>query len=218
MAVLKSLARENQHAKTDSAKAAAAKASPGHVHSNAHAKGARPRSQEGSKPLSQSAWDKFTEELVADYCRRCYLAALTRTAHQTGNAASGEAAGAADALPLQPGSELTAAYHVDWPGEHAANLPQLADGGWRLDYKRIEERTKPSRPAAYYRRQLKRCIEHSLPDGIWLDGLTEGTGQEGVQSIDVLITRAGAGQGPPAEEEQELTIQILSVDLGTLRE
>ena len=113
---------------------------------------------------------------------------------------------------------VSAAYHVDWPGKYAGRLPQLADNGWRLDYKRVEERTKPSRPAIYYHRQLKHCIEHALPDGLWLDGFLDGGQQEGVQSVDVLITRAGAVAGPPGDEEQELTIQIFSVDLGTLRE
>jgi hypothetical protein len=218
LAVLKSLARENQHAKVDSAKAAAAKPSSAHGHGNGHAKCPRLRTGETPKAGPEGAWDKLTEELVADYCRRCYLAVLARTAYQTGHSASGQSAGVAAAMPLLPGSEVTAAHSIEWPGEHAGYLPQLADNAWRLDYKRIEGRSKTSRAVAYYHRQLKHCIEHPLCEGMWLDGLTEGGPQEGVHSIDVLITRAGAAAGPPADEEQELTIQILSVDLGTLRE
>jgi hypothetical protein len=142
---------------------------------------------------------------------------LARSASQTGQPASREGAATAP-LPPQPGSAVCAAYHVDWPGKHAGHLPQLADNVWTLDYQRIEQRAKPSRPATYYRRQLKHCIEHALPDGMWLDGLSERSGEEGVQSVDVLITHAGAAAGPPADEEQELTIQILSVDLGSLRQ
>ena len=121
-------------------------------------------------------------------------------------------------VSLRPGSVVCAAYRVDWPGEQAWRLPRLARDTLRLDYARIEERTKVNLLIAHYRRQLKHCVAHPLPEGVWLDGLSEAGGKEGVQSIDVLITRAGAGQGPPADAEQEWTIQILSVNLGTPRE
>ena len=141
-------------------------------------------------------------------------------------------------LPLQPGSVVRAAYHVDWPGIHAGHFAQTGDDAeilsalqvnathtaqaaadaWQLDYVRIEERTKFSRPASYYRRQMKGCMVHALPHGLWLDGLVEKAGGGDVQSIDVVITQAGDAAGPPADEEQEVTIQILSMDLGSLRE
>ena len=144
----------------------------------------------------------------------------------------------ARALPLKPGSVVREAYHVDWPGLHAGHLrqeaddadflaalhvnsahrPQAADDAWQLDYVRIEERTSASGSESYYRRQLTNCVVHSLPNGVWLDGFSERSGKGGVQTVDVVITRAGAAGGPPADEEQELTIQILSMDLGSLRE
>ena len=83
---------------------------------------------------------------------------------------------------------------------------------------RVEERTKPSRAAIYYHRQMMNCVVHSLPNGMWLDGLTENSGEGGVQTIDVVITRRSAAAGPPVDQEQELTIQILSMDLGSPRE
>ncbi len=211
LATLKSLVRQNQRAKVSAA------ASHTRPSKHSHAGGPRPRNGEAPRTGPDSAWDKLTQDLVLDYCRRCHAAVLKRAAFQISNSASHETS-VTPLLPPPPGSAICAAYHAEWPGEHAGRLPQLADNVWKLDYQRIEERAKPSRPATYYRRQLKRCIEHSLPDGTWLDGLIEGGREEGVLSIDVLITHAGAAAGPPADEEQELTIQILSVDLGSLRE
>ena len=103
------------------------------------------------------------------------------------------------ALPLKPGSVVREAYHVDWPGIHAGHLrqeaddadflaalhvnsahrPQTAADAWQLDYVRIEERTSASGSESYYRRQLTNCVVHSLPNGVWLDGLIEKSGEGG---------------------------------------
>ncbi len=267
-AVLKSLLRESQRTRIAAYKAAARSS---YGHGGGRPNGQRPRLGEPPKTPPDCHWDKLTEELVLDYCRRCHMTALARAAYPAAEGAGATAglpssagntvgqgghhaehtsgaqgtAGQASsgtrppvAVPLKPGSVVREAYHVDWPGIHAEHLrpdandadflsalhvnathrPQAADDAWQLDYVRIEERTSASGSESYYRRQLTNCVVHSLPNGVWLDGFSERSEKGGVQTVDVVITRAGAAGGPPADEEQELTIQILSMDLGSLRE
>ena len=156
---------------------------------------------------------------MRDYCRRCHMAALARAAaaYRNGAAPSLDVRAPDPPIPLYPNSTVTAAFRFDWPGEHASRLPQLADDVLQVYYLRIEERTKPARLVAYYRRQVKSCIEHPLPDGLWLDGLTEMKKEDRLRSIDVLITRAKTGASA-ANEEQELTVEILSIEVRKLHE
>jgi hypothetical protein len=211
-AVLKSLIRESQRAKLASVKAV----TPSHAHGK-QINAQRMRPSEPPRTAPDRDWDLLTWELVMDYCRRCHVTALARSACPDEKAISADRAAPVAGLPLESDSAVCEAYHVAWPGIHAGHLPQAAGAAWQLDYVRIEERAKPSRPAYYYRRRLKGCVVHLIPHGVWLDGFTEKE-EGGVQSIDVVITHAGAATGPPADEEQELTIQILSMDLGSLRE
>jgi len=53
---------------------------------------------------------------------------------------------------------------------------------------------------------------------LWLDSLTEAAGEDRTRSIDVLITRSSAGALVAGDEEQELTIQILSIEVRKLRD
>jgi flagellar biosynthesis GTPase FlhF len=202
--VLKSVDRENGHEKPS-------------MPAGKRPKLAKPASGPEQRP---DLWGKLTEELVLDYCRRSHLAALARAAaaHRAGAATSSDPRTAEPPVSLYPDSVVSAAYRFEWPGEHASKLPELAGETLRLDYLRIEERGKPGRLLTHYRRQLKPCIERSLPDGLWLDGLVEGVGEDRARSIDVLIARAAAGPISDADDEQELTIEILSIEVRKLHE
>jgi hypothetical protein len=210
LTVLKSLAREN------------------HVRSSQQQRQGRAAKQsldteqdsgEGPRPSFESDWIKFTEDLVRDYCRRCHLAALARTAAAFQNGgASPESLPTGSPVPIYPNSTVASAFRFDWPGDYGARLPQLADDVMQVSYVRIEKRVKPSSVVAYYRRQVKPCIEHQLVDGLWLDGLSELTKEDRLRSIDVLITRAKSGSPQPANEDQELTIEILCIDVSKSHE
>ena len=130
------------------------------------------------------------------YCRFCYTVALAHAAYSSGDAPAADNHAAQQLLEPHPNSTVNAAYHIDWPGKHVAELPQLADDAMQLDYQRIEERTKPSRLLAYYRRQLKHCVEHRLPNGLWLDALSEDAGEDHMQigrRVDQQRRRRPAG-------------------------
>jgi hypothetical protein len=211
LAVLKSLARENR---------AKSSQSPRPAKPIKQSYDPEQDSGEWPKSTSDTDWNKLIEDLVRDYCRRCHMAALARAAaaYRNGAVPSLDVRAADSPVPLHPNGKVNAAYRFDWPDEHASRLPQLADDVLRVYYLRIEERTKPARLAAYYRRQVKSCIEHTLPDGLWLDGLTEMKKEDRTRSIDVLITRAKSGATPSANEEQEMTVEILCIEVPKLHE
>ncbi len=172
--------------------------------------------RERSRPGDE--WTRLIGEIVRDYCRRCHLAALAEAAaaRKGGTAAPRDRATPDAALPLHPGAAVRAENHVDWPGALGARLPQLAGDGWRLDYVRIEERTRLAKPLAYYRRQLKSASERALVDGLWLDGWSEPVGEGRARSIDVLMTLGRPSPYPPLDEDQLWTFEILSVEVPKL--
>jgi hypothetical protein len=211
LAVLKSLARENRAKSSQPLRSAKPIKQSNDPEQD---------SEERPKLTSETDWNKLIEDLVRDYCRRCHMAALARAAaaYRSGAVPSLDVRAADSPVPLQPNSNVNAAYRFDWPDEHVSRLPQIADDVLRVYYLRIEERTKPARLSTYYRRQVKSCIEHTLPDGLWLDGLTEMKKEGRTRSIDVLITRAKSGATPSANEEQELTVEILCIEVPKLHE
>jgi hypothetical protein len=157
-------------------------------------------------------------ELVRTWCERCHAAALARAAAaRRSGLPPGPRAASAETLRLTLHSDAApaATWLVEWPGPWRQRLPHFADGddAMQVGYVRLEEKTKPIRPIASYRRQLKSCEEHSLPDGVWLDGWLEPTAPGRRRSADVFITRTKADGPTPIDAEQHLTIEILVVEV-----
>ena len=65
---------------------------------------------------------------------------------------------------------------------------------------------------AYYRRQLPDCEVHIGPDAAWLDSLTAEKDQAGTRSVDVLLAKSSAAAPGLPDQEQELTVSILTVE------
>jgi hypothetical protein len=204
--VLKSLIRENRVRSSPQLRSA---------------KAARPNfdleynSAEPPKSSPDTDWPKLLEELVRDYCRRGHMASLARSAaaYRSGASSSHESRKSDSSIPLLPGCEIIAAHSIDWPGEYVSHLPNMAGNDLSLNYQRIEKRMKLSKPLIYYRRQVKSCIERPIPDGLWLDGFVELKGEERLRSVDILITCPTNSTIKSATEEQELTVEILSVEV-----
>jgi len=177
-------------------------------------------SDEPPKSSSDTDWNTLLEELVRDYCRRSHMASLARSAaaYRDGAASSHECRKTDSPIPPLPGCEVSAAYSIDWPGEYVSHLPNMAGNALSLNYQRIEKRMKLSKPLIYYRHQVKSCIERPIPDGLWLDGFVELKGEEHLRSVDVLITCPTNSTLKSATEEQELTIEILSIEVRKLHE
>jgi hypothetical protein len=150
VAVLKSLVRENQR------HAAQKPRSPKLSRPNTEA----PSIDESRADSIDSEWNGFLEQLVRDYCRRCHLASLARSAAvYRGGAAVTTESRANSHFPPLPGCEIMAAHRFQWPGENTLQPDSAGGNDLSLDYQRFEKRMKPSKPLLYYRRQLESCVE-----------------------------------------------------------
>jgi hypothetical protein len=179
-------------------------------------------------------WQQLVMDVVHGYGDGCRWRALANKAYKAaGNAAYDDRPTNSPVQP-HPHSRIDVAYCVDWPGKQVANLPQLADDAMQLNYARIEDRNTPTKLVAYYSRQLKHCWTHYLKEGVevnsptsgdhlqttgwWLDSFSEGPNDDRAKSIDVWISPASAASTASPDEEQELTVEILSIEVRKLRE
>ena len=154
--------------------------------------------------------------MIQRYCRSLHTVALARAAYHSGDASyDGRAADLA--LELHPHAVVNAAYHLEWPGKYVDRLDHLAEDSMQVDYSRIEERAKANKLLSFYRRQVKNCVEHALPNGVWLDGLSNDAGEDRARSIDVILTTAD-NVPLTSEDEQELTVEILLIEVRKPRE
>jgi len=154
-------------------------------------------------------WMTFSENLVRKMCQRFCAAALALSAEGTHTDPD-----AAD-LPLTPPSnaKITASYRVDWPEGLTGKPAGLAVSPLRVRYLRVEQRARPVRLLAYYRSQLSNCSEHSNQYGFWLDAFTTDKQRGAVRSVDVLITKRNKDVPIVAGEEQQLTVEVLVVEI-----
>jgi hypothetical protein len=163
--------------------------------------------------LSQQ-WMTYSENLVQATCRRLYAAAVTP-------AAAGGRPKAEDAadLPLKPhpNAEVAASYRVNWPADLTGRSPGPAISPLRVCYVRIEQRARPAALLAYYRRQLPNCNEHGDQHGIWLDAFATDKQRGAARSLDVLITKSNKDAPLVPGEEQQLIVEILSVEVESVR-
>ena len=150
------------------------------------------------------------------YCRRCHAVALAQRRLPERRCPCRRQPCGPRLLEPHPGSTVSAAYHVDWPGKHVAELPQLADDALQLDYERIEERTQ-AQPAAGLLSPATETLCRAYASQRAVAGRFDrgGRAKTACGRSTLLISSAGAGPPPPGDEEQELTIQILSMDLGS---
>jgi hypothetical protein len=171
-------------------------------------------SDDESRPNSpDAAWCAFLQQLVRDYCRRCHAASLARAAAVYREGAAVTAENRTDSpLPPLPGCEVVAAHQFCWPGNGATD-GTAAENEVSLRYQRFEKRMKSSKPLLNYRRQLDSCVERSMIDGIWLDGFRDRKNADHAQSVDVLITWPKTRDGKPSADEQELTVEVLCVEV-----
>ena len=164
-----------------------------------------PPSNAKSKPR-KNGWSS-PKALVRTLCERFYAAA--RAKPNSDRMAEGTAD---DRFPvkLHPNADVVAVYRLDWPEELDGKI--AAAPFLRVRYVRIEQKARPDRLLAYYRRQLPDCEEHVGPDAAWLDSLAADKDQAGARSVDVLLAKSSAAAPGLSDQEQELTVSILTVE------
>jgi hypothetical protein len=123
------------------------------------------------------------------------------------------------ALPLDvpDDAQVIEAYRFDWQRELEGELPTHLLDPMEIRYVRFEKETRPSSLIAFYRRRVEDYIEREIEEGLWLDGLDDGSQPGRKRGIDVRIQRAVTGHPHLQNEEQLLVVDILSVEINDPR-
>jgi hypothetical protein len=166
-------------------------------------------------------WVDFEEALLRDFCHRfSEVAASPRRGDEAKpqpTVGSTEEGGEGTfPVALHPRAEVVAEYTVQWPGKHAGKLAAIEPEPMDVTYVRIEQKARPSSLRGHYERSLKGQKIHPLKDGIWIETVLPAAKDGLTRSIDVLLTRANPKADTPPDEPQELTVEILSVDIPPL--
>lgn len=157
-------------------------------------------------------WAEFSRGVVTALCRQLHAIAKAKPA----DAARAERTPDDVDLAFKPHPRATivAAYQLNWPADlnDKIETPPLL----RVRYVRIEQKAQPAKVLAYYRRQMTKGDEHAIPGGLWietLDAIKEG---DTVRSIDVFLTKASVNVPGLIDEEQEITVEILTVECAAI--
>ena len=165
-------------------------------------------------------WEALVADLLRQQCRRYYQAGMARLAAQRSQAM--QTAAPAHERPgddlsakkpwrpftLHTGAEALVQYEID--RETASQSPRGPEAPLRLCYLRFEEKGKPSRPLASYRRQFRQLTEVRHAGGYWLFGRIDAEAGK-VCYVDLFVLPAKAGVVLSPEEEQQLTIELLAI-------
>jgi hypothetical protein len=153
-------------------------------------------------------WMDFSLAVTQSTCRRFLMAAQAR------EAADSDAALSADSLDLpfelHPKAQPTLAYRLDWPeniSEKIGAAPLL-----KVRYVRIEQKAAPLTVFRYYRRKVPNGKEHLLADVGWIDGVVIDKERGLASSTDVLVAKANKSVVGPPDQEQEITVDILTIE------
>jgi hypothetical protein len=145
--------------------------------------------------LSAGRWLVYSEKFLRSLCERLRTAGGSNT--ETPDLP----------IKLNPGADVKTSFRVDLP-QGKANSKGDSTSFLRVRYVRIEQRARPSRVVAFYRRQLKEPFERLSKDDVWLDSVD--TSGDTLRSFDVFITRPSVASA--AEQEQRIVVEIVMIE------
>jgi hypothetical protein len=121
---------------------------------------------------------------------------------------------------LRPGEQITKEFHLRWPDDLPSNLTAAVSEPLILHYVELEATDDINRATTYYRGALAKgtgtkavSATHDIADGKWVDILQHDLNGQRTRSLDVLITRKPADGDAKRSRLEELTIQVLMVEV-----
>ncbi|MCR4412574.1 MAG: hypothetical protein NUV77_09145 [Thermoguttaceae bacterium] len=175
---------------------------------------AKPVEKDPGEELEKE-WLKAEEALIRGLCQRLRAAALAEAVRNKRQPQ--DRWPTLDHFPVELHADATvvASFACDWPGRPSDHkLGGVPLETMRVRYVRIEEKARLDRLVMHYRRQsLKNAQTRAIADGTWFDSLHVDSATGSRQSVDLFITRSQADSKRPLDESQELTAEILVVEL-----
>jgi len=121
---------------------------------------------------------------------------------------------------LRPGEQITKEFHLRWPDDLPSKLTAAVSEPLIVHYVELEATDDLNHTTTYYRGALPKgtgtklqSFTHDIADGKWVDILQHDLNGQRTRSLDVLITRKAADADAKRSRLEELTIQVLMVEV-----
>jgi hypothetical protein len=144
---------------------------------------------------------------------------------RSGPAVHGAASSSELPVTLDAPQDVMMEYHLDWPSAMRDTLLGLRLDPLSVHYVKIEERARPSKVAAHYKRQLnlgdrvkfpekgKETEVHDSAARIWFDRLSVGSTPDRVRSLDIVVRPANPDLPMMHDQERTMIVEILSIEI-----
>jgi hypothetical protein len=118
---------------------------------------------------------------------------------------------------LRPSEHIVKEFHLRWPEDLPANLTAAVSEPLVVHYLELEGKDDVNHTATFYRSALSKesgkalSATRDIEDGKWVD-ILQHDGQR-TRSLDVLITHSAADAENKRAKMQDLTVQVLMVEV-----
>jgi hypothetical protein len=124
---------------------------------------------------------------------------------------------------LRPGERITKEFHFRWPEDLPSNLNSAISEPLVVHYLQLEASDDMNRTATFYRSAMAKgtgnrmtSTTHDVDDGKWVDILQHDLTGQKTRSLDILVTRQPPDPEAKRSKVEDLTIQILMVEVESL--
>jgi hypothetical protein len=121
---------------------------------------------------------------------------------------------------LRPGEHITKEFHLRWPEDLPSNLTAAVSEPLVVHYLQLEASDDMNRTATFYRGSLVKVAgakaqstTHDIAEGKWVDILQHDPNGQRTRSLDILVTRQPADPDAKKSKIEDLTIQVLMVEV-----
>jgi Pyruvate/2-oxoacid:ferredoxin oxidoreductase gamma subunit len=119
---------------------------------------------------------------------------------------------------LRPGEKITKEFHLRWPEDLPPNLAGAFSEPLVIHYVQLEGTDDVNRTATFYKSALSKgtgtkSATHDIESGKWVDILQRDLNGQRTRSIDVLVARQPPEPDAKKSKIEELTIQVLMVEV-----
>jgi hypothetical protein len=152
--------------------------------------------------------------------KKATRAGESKSASEPRAKASGVAPVTSVPLPfaLRPGEHITKEFHLRWPEDLPSDLTGSVSDPLVVHYVQLQGTDEINRTAAFYRSAAHgpgraQSATREIHDGKWVDIVQHDPTANRTRSIDVLITRDAGEPESKKSKTEELTIQVLMVEV-----
>ena len=145
------------------------------------------RTTDAPDQTKRDAWRDAMDPLIQGWIRRFYSAARNSTPEMWSQA---KESGTFRVVPHRDANIVTE-FHLVWPGEQQAMIPDVPLAPLEIHYMRIEEENVPDKLAAHYKRfgaSGANAPKRTVRNGHWFDDLGSGATPKSKRSVDVIIS------------------------------